>query len=136
MADTVVLLHWQNRGMEFVAGREGGPTVIIDGNGKAGPSPMVTFLIGLAGCTASDILEIAGKMRVTFGGFEVRAEGDRWPEPPRRYTKIRLVYRVAGVNEGDREKIRRAVQLSQEKYCSAIHSIRQDIELTSDVEFE
>jgi len=135
MADTVVLLHWLGRGMEFEAGREGGPTSIVDGNGKAAPSPMVTFLMGLAGCTASDIIDIAGKMRVALNGFDVRAEGDRWPEPPRRFTKIRLIYRVAGVPANDQEKIRRAVQLSHDKYCSALHSIRQDIEVKSEVEF-
>jgi putative redox protein len=135
MADNIVLLHWLGRGMEFEGGREGGPTAIVDGKGKAGPSPMVTFLMGLAGCTASDIIDIASKMRLTLSAFDIRAEGDRWPEPPRRYTRIRLIYRVAGIEENDQEKIRRAIQLSHDKYCSALHSIRQDIEVTSVVEF-
>ncbi len=131
-----VTLRWLGEGTQFAGGKEGGPQVVVDGDGKVGPSPMITFLLGLSACTASDIVDIVGKMRVRLSAFDVRAEGDRREEPPRRYTKIRLTYRVAGVAEDDHDKVRRAVQLSQEKYCSAMHSIREDIEVLSDVVFE
>lgn len=136
VAPNVVRLTWLGRGMEFEGGREGGPTVIIDGEGKVGPSPMVTFLLGLVACTASDIIDITGKMRLTLGAFEVRSVGERREEPPRRYTRIQLVYRIQGVAEADREKIKRAVDLSHEKYCSALHSISEDIEVETTIEFE
>jgi putative redox protein len=122
--------------MEFEAGRETGPKIMVDGDGKVAPSPMTTFLIGIAACTASDVVEIAGKMRVTLSRFDVVAEGDRRADPPRRYTQLRLRYRLGGVAPSEHDKIRRAVELSHEKYCSALHSIRPDIEVYSDVVFE
>jgi len=130
-----IRLLWEGRGMEFDAGREAGPRMKIDGSGKVAPSPMTTFLIGIAACTASDIIEIAGKMRVNIGSFAVDTEGDRRTEPPRRYTNIRMVYKLGGVAEADRDRIHRAVRLSHEKYCSALHSLREDIEVRSEVVF-
>ena len=121
--------------MEFDAGREAGPRMKIDGDGRAAPSPMTTLLIAIAACTASDIVDIAGKMRVSIGSFAVDTEGDRREQPPRRYTNIRMVYTLGGVADADRDKIHRAVQLSHEKYCSALHSIREDIEVRSEVVF-
>jgi putative redox protein len=130
-----IRLLWEGRGMEFDAGREAGPRMKIDGDGKVAPSPMTTFLVAIAACTASDIVDIAGKMRVSIGSFTVDTEGDRREQPPRYYTHIRIVYRLGGVAEADRDKIQRAVQLSHDTYCSALHSIRADIEVRSEVVF-
>ncbi len=130
-----VTLQWLGNGLRFAGGPEEGPTIVVDGDGKAGPSPMTTFLLGLGACTAADIIDIATKMRVSVGRLDVRAEGDRRSEPPRRYTQLRLTYEVAGVAESDRDKIRRAVSLSHEKYCSALHSIREDIAVATEVVF-
>jgi putative redox protein len=96
---------------------------------------MTTFLMGLAACTASDIVDIATKMRVAIGSLDVHAIDERRPEPPRHYTKLRLVYTVKGVAESDRPKIERAVELSHEKYCSALHSIRKDVPVETEVAF-
>jgi putative redox protein len=131
-----VTLRWLGEGMQFAGGPDNGPLMVVDGDGKVGLSPMSTFLTGLSACTASDVVEIAAKMRVRIGAFEVRAEDERRPEPPRRYTKIRLVYILTGVAEADHEKIRRAVSLSHEKYCSALNSIRTDVEVATDVIFQ
>ncbi|MEJ2678931.1 MAG: hypothetical protein P8174_07650, partial [Gemmatimonadota bacterium] len=59
-------------------------------------------------------------------------EGDRVPEPPRRYTEIRLVYRVGVAVEAE-QKLRHAVELSREKYCSVMHSLRPDIRLSTEI---
>lgn len=131
-----VTLRWLGQGMRFAGGPETGTHIVVDGNGKSGLSPMQIFLTGLAGCTASDIIEIAEKMRVTIGGFDIRAEDTRRTEPPRHYTHLRLIYSLSGVDETDHDKIRRAVALSHEKYCSALHSLRPDIEVATDVRFE
>lgn len=131
-----VRLQWLGEGLRFAGGPESGPLIVVDGDGKVGTSPMTTFLIGLSACTAADIVDIAAKMRVRLASLDVQAEGERKPEPPRRYTKLRLVYRIAGVEESDRPKIERAVQLSHEKYCSALHSIREDVAVETDVVFE
>ena len=132
--DVTVKLEWQN-GLRFEGGREAGPRTRVDGEGKDAPSPMETLLLALAGCTAADVVEIARKMREPIEGsaFEVRVEGERAPEPPRRYTRIRLRYRVVGAGLS-REKLERAIELSQGKYCSVLHTLRPD--LTVDTELE
>ena len=117
-------------GMRFeTAGRSGVP-VVVDGDKTGGPSPMESLLIALATCMGADVVEILTKMRVPFDGLAVRVEGDRRPEPPRRYVAIRLVYDVEGVPEPARDKLSRAVELSRDKYCSVLHTLRPDLEVT------
>jgi len=130
-----VRLQWLGQGMRFAGGPEAGPLTVIDGEGKVGQSPMTTFLMGLAGCTASDVVDIAGRMRVPMSALELRVTDERRGEPPRHYTKLKLVYHVEGVADADRPKIERAVHLSHEKYCSALHSIRRDVAVESEVTF-
>lgn len=130
-----VKLQWLGEGMRFAGGPENGPLAIVDGDGRVAPSPMQTFLMGLAACTASDIVDIAGKMRVQIGSLDVHAIDERRAEPPRHYTKLKLIYTVKGVADADRQKIERAVELSHEKYCSALHSIRKDVPVETEIAF-
>lgn len=131
-----VKLRWLGEGMRFAGGPENGPHMIVDGDGEVGPSPMTTFLLGLAGCTASDIIDITGKMRVHMAALDVHAIEERRAEPPRHWTRVKLHYHVTGVAEADRPKIHRAVALSHERYCSALHSIRKDVPVECQVTFE
>lgn len=131
-----IRLQWLGDGLRFTGGPEPGPHIVVDGDGGAGPTPMTTFLIGLSACTAADIVEIATKMRLKLSALDVRADAERRPEPPRHYTKLRLLYRVGGVAEKDRPKIERAIRLSHDKYCSALNSIRSDVVIDADLEFE
>lgn len=134
MADIDIALHWTGSGLAFEGGGEGGPTVVVDGDRTVGASPMQLLLVSLAACTAADVVDILGKMRVPLEALTVRAVGDRAAEPPRYYTRIRLVYVSRGVSAEDEAKLRRAVELSHEKYCSVQHSLRPDLELISEIE--
>ena len=134
--DVRVKLQWVDD-LRFRAGRDGGPTITVDGDGAEGPSPMDALLLALAGCTAADVVDIARKMREPVEGahFDVRVEGERAPDPPRRYTRVRLHYAWRG--EGlSREKLERAIRLSQEKYCSVLHTLRPDLELEWTLDLE
>jgi putative redox protein len=133
MADATVQLEWQHTGMVFKGGAPGGVETTADGNGKVAISPVQTLLFSLASCTASDIVEILGKMRVTFDDLRVTIEGDRAPHPPRRYMAIRMRYELRGFPADCRDKLDRAIALSHEKYCSVLHSLRSDIEFHTDV---
>lgn len=133
MPDVSVDVRWKGEGTEFVGGREGGSAILVDGDGAHGPSPMQALLLSLASCTAADLVEILGKMRVPLQTLRVTAAGDRAPEAPRRYTAIRLTYRVAGVAAEHSAKLDRALELSLEKYCSVLHSLRSDIELSTEI---
>lgn len=128
MSDSVVEVRWEEE-LRFEARGRGGAAMKVDGAGQAGPSPTESLLIGLAACMGIDVIDILKKMRVPIEGLSVRAEGDRRPEPPRRYTAIRLIYETRGVAETDREKLERAIELSREKYCSVLHTLRPDVEL-------
>lgn len=130
MADMQVVLQWTGEGLQFEGGGEGTGWARLDGNAETGPSPMQALLLGLAGCMAADVIEILRKMRVPLTGLVVRVDGDRAPEPPRRFTRIRLVYETRGVEASDEEKLRRAIALSEEKYCSVLHTLRPDIDFT------
>jgi putative redox protein len=134
MADVTVALRWAGEAMRFHGGRVGGPEVAMDGDGVEGPSPMAALLLSLAGCMAADVVLIGGRMRLPMTGLEVVVDADRRAEPPRRYTAIRLKYIVAGVPAADEAKVRRAIDLSRETYCSVWHSLRDDIDITIDLE--
>lgn len=136
MADVSVSLSWAAEGLRFQGGARGGPVVTIDGSGRAGPSPMAMLLLSLGGCSAADVVDILGKMRVPLAALEVGVDGDRAPSAPRRYTRIRMEYRARGVPPADEDKLRRAVALSHEKYCSVVHTLRPDVEITVDVHLD
>jgi putative redox protein len=127
MADMEVELHWSGEGLRFESGVAGGG--IIDGDAEAGPSPMQALLLGLAGCMAVDVIMILQKMRVPLEGLAVRVAGDRAPEPPRRFTRITLVYETRGLAPADEDKLTRAIELSRDKYCSVLHTLRPEIEV-------
>ena len=85
--------------------------------GEGGISPMKLLLLSVAGCTAYDVVMILQKMREPIKGLEVEISGERREDHPRIYRKVHLHYRIRGnVKE---EKAKRAIELSQDKYCSA-----------------
>lgn len=133
-ADAHTTATWRREGMRFVAESGDAPALVVDGDGRVGPSPMQLLLHSLAGCTASDVVDILGKMRVSIDDLSLEITASRAELPPRRYTGIRLLYRASGLDPEDRPKLRRAIDLSHEKYCSVVHSLREDIAITIDVE--
>ena len=111
-----------------------GPEITVDGDGVEGGSPMGLLLLSLVGCMAIDIRVILKKSRVKLESLEMVAEGIRAETEPRRYESIELVCRVEGPGEEDHDKVQRAVDLSRDKYCSVLHSLSPDIDLTIRVE--
>src|SRR3954463_8323493 len=121
-------LTWQD-GLRFVGGEPEGPSITVDGDNRKGPGPMLTLLLAAAACTGSDVVSILEKMRVEFHELRIEMSGIRREEQPRRYLAIHLDYRIGG-KDIDPAKIRRAIDLSLEKYCSVIHSLAPDIAIT------
>ena len=117
----------------FIGTSSSGHAIVVDaGEKKSGNSPMELVLIGLCGCTASDVVSILKKKRQPFTGVEVRAEGERAAEPPRVYTSIKLVYRVSG--KVDRKAVEDAVRLSKEKYCSVSQMLQKTAKVSYEIE--
>jgi putative redox protein len=131
MADIGGIVSWTGESMRFTAAGHSGSILLNGGKGQ-GVGPMEALALSVAACSAADVVDILGKMRVPLETLEVRVEGDREPEPPRRYTALRLVYRARVAVESE-QKLRRAVELSREKYCSVMHSLRPDIRLSTEI---
>jgi putative redox protein len=102
---------------------------VLDGHTKAGPSPVELLVAGLAGCMSIDVADIIQKGRHTLTGLRSELKAERRPEPPRRVTKVDLVFHILG--DVPPEVVERAIALSRDKYCSVWHSLRSDIELTT-----
>ena len=128
MATRSVELHWTGAGLHFRGGGEGGPEIDLDSDGEAGPSPTQALLLSLGACMGIDVVMILEKGRVPLESLAMSLEGDRAEDPPRRYTAIRLVYRLTGPQPEHAQKVDRAVRLSRDKYCSVYHTLRPDIE--------
>lgn len=135
VAATTVTTTWTGEGLEFTGGAADRPLALLDGNGRAGPSPVQALLLALVACTSSDVIEITKKMRVPLASLEATVEGERNDDHPRRFNRIRVVYRVTGVAEPDKDKVRRALDLSNERYCSVRHSLRPDLDYSASIEF-
>ena len=133
-ADKEVRLSWTGSGLVFDGGSAGGPQLIVDGDSATGPSPMDLVLTAVAACMAIDVKVILEKGRVPFDALDVTARGERRERPPRHYTALQLVFSVTGVPPGKRSRVERAVELSREKYCSVLFSLRQDLELETVIE--
>ncbi len=128
------VLRWTGEGLAFSGQVGSGPTVTIDSDAKAGPSSTDSLLLGLMGCMSIDVLMILQKGRVTVNSLETRAEAERAPEPPRYFTRVRLTFAVDGPSPEERVKVDRAIELSRDKYCSVLHSLRPDLEFETVVE--
>jgi len=105
----------------------GQSAMVVDGDGEGGPSPMQALAFGVAGCMAADVVAILQKGRHPITGMRVVMAATRAPEHPRRFTSLSMVFHVTG--NVPSEAMDRAVSLSREKYCSALHSLRSDIAL-------
>lgn len=102
---------------------------VVDGDGKQGPSPTQHAAMGLAGCMAADVVDIIRKGRHPISGLRVVFTGARAEQPPRRFTAIELRFEIQGAVPA--EAVERAIALSRDKYCSVLHSFRQDITFTT-----
>ena len=88
------------------------------GGDEDGFRPMELILVGLAGCTAMDVISILSKKRQDITDFEVQVHGERANEHPRIFTKAQIAYHVTG-REVDESAVLRAIELSSTHYCPA-----------------
>lgn len=124
-------------GLQFVA-ESAGHSFVVDGapgfGGDTGMPPMRLLLLGVAGCSAMDVVHILrNRMRKPLTGLRVEVEADQAEEHPRVYTRIALKYLVKG--RGLQEKdVRRAIELSNEKFCGAAIMLGQAAEIVTSFE--
>jgi putative redox protein len=128
---------WSGR-MTFAGKAESGFSIPLGtdpdvGGDSDGFRPIELLLIGLAGCTAMDVISILQKKRQAVHSFEVQAEAERATEHPRVLTRIHLQYRVIG-KAIEPAAVARAIELSETKYCPAHAMLRPAVPITSSFE--
>jgi putative redox protein len=132
MAEVIVK---QVEGIQFVGQGPSGHWVPMDGPEEfggmnAGTRPIELLLIGLAGCTGADVASILAKMKVKTSKFEIRVEYDRTTEHPKVFKDVKLIYHFWGKNlDAVRDKLEKAINLSQDRYCGATEMLRQSFEI-------
>ena len=95
----------------------------------AGMKASDLLLISAAACTAYDVVMILRKQKKNLEKFEVEVQGDQLPDPPYRFTKIHVHYLFEG--DLDDRSIQRAIQLSEDKYCSVLNTLREGVSISS-----
>jgi putative redox protein len=124
--------------MTFVGESGSGHAVVMDGAPEHGGRdmgirPMEMLLLGLGGCTAFDVVMILNKSRQKMVDCHVEIEAERAEEVPKVFTKIHAHFVVSGKSL-DPVKVKKAVNLSAEKYCSASKMFEATVQMTHDFE--
>ncbi len=114
-----------------------GHKIIIDaepgvGGRDRGPRPKPFLLVSLGGCTAMDVISILMKMRVEVDKFNVTVEGFLTEEHPKQFYKMNVVYEFTGKNL-PMDKLKKAVELSEERYCGVTAVYKKAMEVTSEI---
>lgn len=130
-----VSVNWQEN-MAFEA-TVNGHKFMIDavekvGGENRGPRPKPLMLAALVGCTGMDVISILKKMRVELEDFDVSVEGDLGEEHPVSYTKMHIIYSFTGKNL-PKDKIEKAINLSQERYCGVSDFYKKVIPITHEI---
>lgn len=108
--------------------------LLDDAAGGTGPKPIELIAVGLAGCTAFDVITILRqKYHQKVTGYEVRVEADQAERPPQVFTNVRIHHVVTG-HEIDPAAIEQAIRLSEEKYCSVGAMVKQTAALQTTYE--
>jgi len=126
-----VAVRWKQQ-LQFEGEGKGRSPILVDGDSRTATSPVETLLLAAATCTASDVVIILQKQRVKLEALAIAVLGTRRDTEPRRFTAIAFHFTVRGEGADD-TKVRRAVDLSIEKYCSVIASLAADIAISYDV---
>lgn len=102
------------------------------GGKNSGPRPKALTLVSLAGCTGMDVISILKKMRVEPSFFDIEVDAELTEEHPKYYHKIHLTYTFKGENL-PMDKLEKAVNLSQDRYCGVSELLRKGSMLTHEI---
>lgn len=130
MASKTVYLNWDSES-KFVLNDRDNYQLRVNGAGNIGSADLLTM--SLIGCSAYDVVEILEKQRQELHQLKITAEAQQDDTPPWKFRKIHLRYQVIGKGI-QLEKAQKAIQLSEEKYCSVYATLRDVVEITHEVE--
>lgn len=120
-------------GEEIFAGfSESGHTIVLDANGgKLAPSPLENVLISLGGCSSVDVVSILQKARQSVTACCVEITGTRVDTVPKLFSDIHLHFIITGTDIAEKH-VKRAVELSADKYCSVALMLNKAVNITHD----
>lgn len=127
-----VALRWAGKESQLFYGRDSYGHVLMAGSWSEGEpeqqdwkavKPSDLLMLSLASCSAYDVVMILKRQRQELTDLYVAVDGKQASDPPYQFTDIHLHYIVEG-NDLDPKKVARAIELSEEKYCSVAATIR------------
>ncbi len=137
MSDYLTTVDWRG-GMVFESTPPSGNRLVMDisveeGGTNTGPTPVEALLSAIAGCSAVDVVMILQKKKQILTSYRVEIDGERGPIGvyPRPFVSVTMRHIVSGENL-DPAAVARAVQLSDEKYCTVLATVRSAPAVTSE----
>ena len=132
----VINTVWQ-RDMVFESDNPSGKKLSIDsseefGGTNSGLRPKALMLSSLAGCSGLDVVSLLNKMKEEIDDFKIVTSGELTEEHPKYYHKVKIDYHFYG-RELNEKKIKKAVDLSIEKYCGVYEMFRQFAKMESEI---
>lgn len=137
-----IAVKWTGQGSQMFVGRDSFGHVVVSGSWPQddetwqewkGIKPSDLLLVSLASCSAYDVVMILGRQRQQLTNLYVSVDGKQASEPPYQFTEIHQHYTVEGINL-DPKKVERAIELSEERYCSVAATIRGVAKLSHSLE--
>ena len=124
-APSRLLVNWKSDRI-FEAGREGRPSITLDGDGFQAPTPPEALLAALASCVSVDVVDILAKRRTPVEQYSVEILGERVDSIPRRFKHITMNISITGQGI-ERAPAEHAIDLAVNKYCSVRDSLDPSI---------
>jgi len=120
---TKTITYWQ-KDQQFKS-YHGKNEIKIDGKRENGFGAKALVLSAIAACSAIDIVDILGKMRVDFSDLEIETEAEQTEEHPRVFKDIFVTYKIR-TDKSNGEKVKKAIDLSLEKYCGVSAMLKKN----------
>jgi putative redox protein len=137
-ANSTVNVKWIHSTSTLMAGIDSRGTPVVIGM-ASDPEPLWRglkasdlLLMSAASCSMYDVVNILKKKREPLQSLDVICTGQQEQDPPHRFTHIHLKYVVKG--DCRLESVEKAIQLSEEKYCSVLNTLKGSVEITSEFE--
>jgi putative redox protein len=125
-------------GLKLKGKDDSGHEIIIDtkkefGGHDSAPTPVNLFLLSLGSCTLMDVISLIDKMKVDYDDIKVKVSGERHDKHPKTFKDIQIKYIIHG-KDPDESKIKKAIDLSTEKYCSIHAMIKKSTNISNTFE--
>lgn len=105
-----------------------------NGEESQGLRPKALMLSALAGCSGLDVVSLLKKMRAEVDDFSIGIEAELTEEHPKYYNKVTMIFNFYG-SDFKKDKIEKAVKLSEERYCGVLEMFRQFAEITTEINY-